>query len=205
MLKAIYERIGARLEAMGLNEREASLRAGLHADAIRNIRRGAEGGQAGRTGVSARTISALAPVLGTTSAWLLDGMTGPSGDGLPVVDWKRVGDLLDPSAPLVDCRYLGELFGRWPARYFATRAPDEAMNRISPAGSYIVVDRNDRDLVEGHCYLGILEGQLLFRRWASDPARAEPSSNDPGFKIEFLAQDRSWKIIGRVRRTILDI
>jgi transcriptional regulator with XRE-family HTH domain len=137
MLKAIYERIEGRLEAMGLSEREASLRAGLHADAIRNIRRGAEGGRAEGAGVSARTITALAPVLGTTSNWLLEGTEDPSGDGLPVVDWKGAADYLDPAEPLDGRRRLGELFGRWPAGYFATRTPDDAMNRLSPAGSYI--------------------------------------------------------------------
>lgn len=205
MLKAIYDRVCERLEATGLGAREACRLAGLNPDFIRNMRRGVEGVQTGRVGVSTRTIAALAPVLGTTSAWLLDGMADVEAGGLPFVDWAAVGLYADPQRPLEGGRQLGEQFGRWPAGYFATRASDDAMNRLAPAGSYIVVDRNDRDLVEGRCYLGVLDGREIFRKWAGDPHRAEPYSNDPAFKTEFLSPHRRWQIIGRVRRTVLDI
>ena len=66
---AIAERIDARLKAVGLSERAAALKAGLNADAIRNIRRGRE--------PRAITLEALAKVLGCT----LSDLTGDQAAG----------------------------------------------------------------------------------------------------------------------------
>jgi transcriptional regulator with XRE-family HTH domain len=205
MLSAIYGRICERLEVRGLGAREAARLAGLNPDAIRNIRRGVEDQQSGRVGVSTRTIAALAPVLGVTSAWLLEGSTEVESGTLPFVDWADVELYLDPAKAFDAARGLSEQFGSWPAGYFATRAPDDAMNRLAPAGSYIIVDRSDRKLAEGLCYLGVLEGRALFRRWAAEPDRAEPFSTDPTFRTEFLSVKRRWEIIGRVSRVSLDL
>lgn len=205
MLSAIYGRICERLEATGLGAREAARLAGLNPDAIRNIRRGVEGERPGAVGVSTRTLAALAPVLGVTSAWLLEGSTEVESGALPFVDWADVGLYLDPAKTIDLARRLGEQFGSWPAGYFATQAPDDAMNRLAPAGAHIIVDRRERKLAEGLCYLGVLEGRPLFRRWAAEPDRAEPFSTDPTFKTEFLSSKRRWEIIGRVRRTSLDL
>lgn len=205
MLSAIYGRICERLEATGLGAREAARLAGLNPDAIRNIRRGVEGERPGAVGISTRTLAALAPVLGVTSAWLLEGSTEVESGALPYVNWGDVGAYLDPGWAFDGARRLSEQFGSWPAGYFATQAPDEAMNRLAPTGSYLIVDRSDRKLTEGFCYLGGLEGRVLFRRWAAEPDRAEPFSTDPTFKTEFLSAKRRWEIIGRVRRTSLDL
>jgi len=212
MLKDIYDRIVQRLDATGLGGREACRAAGLHPDTLRNIKRALEAGTGSRTGISSRTIAALAPVLGTTGAWLMEGSTERSaapaqdwGATLSLVDWGSVGLYAAADLPVPDDRNLGEPCGRWPSGYFATRVPDNAMNRISPAGSYIVVDRGDRSTAEGLCYLAVLDGVPMFRRWFAQPDRAEPFSSDPGFKIEYLTPGRSWQIIGRVRRTLLDI
>jgi len=212
MLKDIYERILQRLDATGLGAREACRMAGLHSDTLRNIKRGLESGTGSRSGVSSRTIAALAPVLGTTSAWLMEGSTEASGATssdrgatLCVVDWKEVGLYAAADKPAPRDRNLGEQCGRWPTGYFATRVPDNAMNRISPAGSYIVIDRGERSTSDGLSYLGVLDGVVMFRRWFAQPERAEPFSSDPAFKIEYLGPSRSWQVIGRVRRTLLDI
>jgi SOS-response transcriptional repressor LexA len=208
MLKDIYDRILQRLDATGLGAREACRKAGLNSEAIRNIQRGLESGTGSRSGVSSRTIAALAPVLGTTSAWLIGGADGALSDvGAPlsIVDWAEAGPFAAPDKPVPEDRNLGEQCGRWPSGYFATRVPDDAMNRLSPAGSYIVVDRGERTTSEGLCYLAVLDGVVLFRRWFANPERAEPFSTDPAFKIEYLNPVRDWVTIGRVRRTLLDI
>jgi transcriptional regulator with XRE-family HTH domain len=75
MLKDILKRIDKRLEAVGLAESNAAKVAGLSKDAIRNIRRAVDDGN-DRKGISTNTLVALAPVLQTTAAWLLD-ETGP--------------------------------------------------------------------------------------------------------------------------------
>lgn len=81
MLAGILTRIEKRLKAVGLSSAAASRKAGLSADAIRNIERAIEGD--GRQGVSTYTLQHLAPVLQTTVAWLVEGV-GPE-EGPPLV------------------------------------------------------------------------------------------------------------------------
>jgi hypothetical protein len=78
-LKKIVGRIERRLKALDLKAATASRKAGLSASAIRNMQRGA-GGEIATRGANARTLSALAPILKTSPAWLMD------GDGPEVVD-----------------------------------------------------------------------------------------------------------------------
>ncbi|WP_307280254.1 XRE family transcriptional regulator [Phyllobacterium ifriqiyense] len=63
-------RVEERLKAVGLSAQAASTQAGLSKDAIRNMQRAIQ--QKGRAGVSTKTITALAPVLETSVAWLLN-------------------------------------------------------------------------------------------------------------------------------------
>lgn len=72
MLQAVLARVEERLEALGLSATAASKKAGLSEDAIRNLRRAVEKGDT-RQGISTRTVQALAPVLETTAAYLLNG------------------------------------------------------------------------------------------------------------------------------------
>lgn len=72
MLDDVFERVEKRLEAVKLSPTAASRKAGLSADAIRNMKRAIDEGRS-RQGVSTATLTALAPVLQTTAGWLLDG------------------------------------------------------------------------------------------------------------------------------------
>lgn len=85
MLEDVVNRINQRLKAVGLSESAAAKKAGLSADAIRNMRRSVEAGKR-ESGASTRTLSALAPVLETTAAWLMDG----EGDEVAKPDRKSV-------------------------------------------------------------------------------------------------------------------
>jgi hypothetical protein len=69
-LAGILDRVERMLDAKGLKADAASRLAGKP-DAIRNLRRAVRNGK--RTGVTTATIAALAPVLGTTPGWLIDG------------------------------------------------------------------------------------------------------------------------------------
>lgn len=74
MLKDILARIQQRLEATNQSAAAASAKAGLSKDAIRNIERAVE--QEKEAGASTQTLLKLAPVLGTTASWLIEG-NGP--------------------------------------------------------------------------------------------------------------------------------
>lgn len=76
MSQQVLSRIQQRLDVVGLTESSAALQAGLSDSAIRNVRRNLAMGKDAK--FSARTLEALAPVLQTTAAWLIDG-TGDAG------------------------------------------------------------------------------------------------------------------------------
>ena len=80
MLQDVLTRIESRLKVVGLSAVAASKKAGLSEDAIRNMQRAARSDE--RKTVSVRTIAALAPVLKTTAAWLIDGIGDEGGDQL---------------------------------------------------------------------------------------------------------------------------
>jgi SOS-response transcriptional repressor LexA len=91
----VLERIEQRLAALGLTAAAASQAAGLGKDAIRNMQRARAADS--RQGVSTHTLTALAPVLQTTAAWLIDG-TGPNAPSMVRVI-GRVG--ADPSGAVM--------------------------------------------------------------------------------------------------------
>lgn len=72
-LAEILARIDERLAALDMTESAASKAAGK-GEAIRNMRRTVDAGK-DEAGVSTATLFALAPVLGCTPGWLVDGTT----------------------------------------------------------------------------------------------------------------------------------
>jgi phage repressor protein C with HTH and peptisase S24 domain len=69
-LEDVLTRIESRLRELGISAHAASV-AAKKPDAIRNLRRAVKGGD--RRGITTETLAALAPVLKTTAAWLLEG------------------------------------------------------------------------------------------------------------------------------------
>lgn len=67
----ILSRVDARLRALKLTDRAASIKSGMSADGIRTIRRQVKSGY--QTGVRTETIEKLACGLETTPQWLLFG------------------------------------------------------------------------------------------------------------------------------------
>lgn len=210
MITEIRDRIEQRLTALGLTATAASKKAGLNGDAIRNIRRAADHDPTDtRERVTPRTLAALAVVLKTTPEWLRTGKNGPEpGEGggsahpLAYAEWNAAASV-EGDQLLEGTSLLKEPV--WPASTFVTRVPDDAMNRLAPAGSYVVVDQTERLVSTGLIYLGVLNNQVIMRRWFPNPERAEPFSTDPTFETIFIKPGQSWHIIGRVRRIFLDV
>lgn len=83
MLRDVLSRIEDRLTERNLSATAASKLAGLSEDAIRNMRRAVEKDE--RQGVSTATLMALAPVLGTTAGWLIEGGDADEPLHVPVI------------------------------------------------------------------------------------------------------------------------
>jgi hypothetical protein len=86
-LEDVLSRIESRLKTVGLSAHAASL-AAKRPDAIRNLKRAVKNND--RRGVTTETLMALAPVLKTTAAWLLEGI-GDSTPGNLVQVVGRIG------------------------------------------------------------------------------------------------------------------
>ncbi len=181
-------------------------------DAIRNLERAIEK-NTGRSGISTATIKALAPVLETTPAWLLDG-TGPdeatAADRLtsvPLISWVSAGDIKSPdavseieSAPKVFAADLPR--GRW----IALRVVGASMDRISPPDSIILVNMAETRRIPNACYvIAGVDGEATYKRYRTNPERFEPVSTFDSFETIFLGENVNPRIVGRVRRTVLDL
>lgn len=78
------------------------------------------------------------------------------------------------------------------------------MDRISPPGSKILVNRREKRLVPNACYVIADEnGAATYKRYRPDPVRFEPVSTVPDHEPFF--PENEPVIIGRVRRSILEM
>lgn len=73
---------------------------------------------------------------------------------------------------------------------------DDSLDRIAPLGSLLVLDRDDRRLVDGEVYLVRHEGRFLCRRWQARPPSLVPDSVESGHPT--VACDLQPEVIGRL-------
>ncbi|WP_131116689.1 LexA family protein [Lichenihabitans psoromatis] len=104
-LSEILARIERRLEKLGLSAASASKAAGK-TDAIRNLQRAVESGDK-RQGISTATLNALAPILKTSSIWLLAGAGPESIDNPDEIENDAARDYGSRTSDLVLAQYAG--------------------------------------------------------------------------------------------------
>jgi SOS-response transcriptional repressor LexA len=125
---------------------------------------------------------------------------------VPLLDSVTAGKLRTPSTqiPVEDVPLLAFAdLGR--GEFFALRVEGDSMDRISPDGSVIVVNKADRSLINGKYYVFSVRGETTFKVWQSgDPAHLAPFSTNPLNKPVFFKR-KDFEVIGRVKRTVLDL
>ena len=155
----------------------------------------------------------LAPILGTSPERLVFG-DGPTSSPqrtieAPLISWVSAGGLTEPDyvesfedAPKALQPGL-DLKGRW----IALKVDGDSMDRISPPDSIIFVNLRDRRKVSNACYvIKDADGNATYKRFRTGPARWEPVSMAADkHPTLFEETDGEPKIIGRVRRTVLDL
>lgn len=163
-LKAILKRIEHRLKAEGLSADGASKEA-KKPDAIRNMRRAIK---EGRKGVNSDTIAALAPVLKTTSAWLLDGKGSEHGDDSDVRSEDVAASLKSrPAARMVKLKgYVG---AGDRAHYYAVS--DEDFAEVEAPEGYS--DRTVAVEIKGKSFGPLLDSWLVFYDDVRSPVTAD--------------------------------
>lgn len=204
MLRNILDRIEQRLEVVGLSASAASLKAGISKDAIRNIQRACKDG---RDGISITTLTKLAPVLQTSASWLLEGTENANHFRVPKISWVSAGAFgtADPvhdfdEFPLIEVTGLPE--GEW----VAMEVRGDSMDRLSPPGSTIFVNKADRRLIHNACYIiQDVDGSATYKRYRAGPMRFEPVSTNPAHETLYPPNENSPNIFGRVMRSVLDM
>lgn len=134
---------------------------------------------------------------------------GPKVAKVPLLDTVTAGKLKTPSSqiPVEDVPLLAFAdLGR--GEFFALRLEDDAdsMDRLSPPGSILVVNKADRELRHGRCYIFSIDGETTYKMWQDgDPPYLAPYSTNPSHKPVFIRRKRDFDVIGRVKRTVLDL
>lgn len=131
---------------------------------------------------------------------------GVSAVTIPLLAWVSAGKLADPTTqiPVEDVPLLAFAdLGR--GDFFALRVVGDSMDRVSPEGSLIVVDRSDRTLIAEKGYVFSLRGETTYKLWRPEPPHLAPYSWNPSHKPTFIKGKRDLEVVGRVRRTVLDL
>lgn len=90
--------------------------------------------------------------------------------------------------------------------FFAIEVKGDSMDRVAPEGAIIVVNRADRDLRDGGYYVFMIGGETTFKKWHNDdPPMLVPDSTNPTHKPRLIKRKRELEVIGRVKRSIIDL
>lgn len=158
-------------------------------------------------------LNALAEALGVPLSELTgdDAEPAPSRQGrvmrVPVLEWVQAGKLADghsqipvESVPLLAFADLGR------GEFFALRVQGDSMDRVSPDDSVIIVNRKEQTPISGQYYVFFVKGEgTTYKRWhAGPPSYLGPFSTNPVHQPIFRRRSEI-QVIGRVRRTVLDL
>lgn len=166
-LLGVLERVEARLRHLGLSAHAASLMAN-RPDAIRNLKRAARNGD--RRGITTETLRALAPVLETTAAWLLEG--GDAGEArtkIPMVGRVGAGAEIMPEfdqSSEVSVREIDVPFSV-NADVIAFEVEGDSMWPRYDSGDIIICRRDGQDAVEivgGEAVVRTADGRRFLKR-----------------------------------------
>jgi transcriptional regulator with XRE-family HTH domain len=124
----------------------------------------------------------------------------------PLISWVSAGQIETPDMATFD----GDTERRAAAgldpkgTWIALKVKGDSMDRISPPDSIVFVNLKDRRLVPNACYvIQDAEGGSSYKRYR--PGRWEAVSTNPKYKPYLVKGDRGPVVIGRVKRTVLDL
>lgn len=151
--------------------------------------------------ISLKNLTKIADGLGVTPGELIEDQPQPE---IPLISWVSAGQMLrdDGQQDIIGYMEMSDLDpkGQW----IALRVEGDSMDRISPPGSIIFVDLNDKALVPNGCYV-IADGDnhVTYKRFRANPMRFEPVSTN--LSLQTIYPDQEPAIIGRVRRSLIDM
>lgn len=159
-----------------------------------------------------RFLKEIAIALGVTEDWLLYGrqpmerseVSSTGAITVPILTWVSAGAMAkdDSQQDIVGETDAAGLDPR--GRWIALRVDGDSMDRISPPGSLIFVNLEDRRLIPNACYVITNgDGEATYKRFRANPPRFEPVSTNPAHEPIF--PDGEPTVLGRVRRSVIEM
>lgn len=226
MTAILAKRVQARLDQLGLSARKASLNAGLHPDAVRNILRGKSESPRGQT------VTALAYALKCTTAYLLGETDDPNDPGpadqhvANSPDHPPITNLPTEYVPVeklsvrpgmggggieiehddVERIYFPpemiKLLRALPSNLRALQVEGPSMSPILESGDTVLVDTSKRNPSQPAIF-ALWDGFGVVCKWVervanSDPPRIRIISENPRFQPYEAVDGEEAYILGRV-------
>lgn len=171
--------------------------------------------KSGDTSPSSDNLVRISEILNVSFEWLGTGRgnmdvpsqsaEAPVFNAIPLVSWVSAGQLIDSQTQIPPEKYekiaLGDLGS---GDFFALRVMGDSMNRVSPEGSIVAVNRSERELITDKPYIFSYRGETAYKLWQPDPPHLAPNSTYPNKPI-FIKRKKDLEVVGRVRRTVLDL
>lgn len=158
----------------------------------------------GRKDPSVELLRKIAQATEIPLSVLVDDPQGPTL--VSIVSWISAGALVQVDAvspESVEGQYL--VCGAGRGDWIAFRVDGTSMDRISPPGSVILVNRAERQLVPNACYVfADHDGGATYKRFRPDPMRLEAVTTLPDLHPTIFP-DNTPAVIGRVRRSVLEM
>lgn len=203
----LHQRVTDRLKELGIGAIEATQRVpGLERNYIRDFLQGK------KKSFSNSKMPMVAQALGLSVTDLVGAPPRPFTNRaprltmVPLLDHVTAGRLKDPlsQVPMEDVPLLA-FADLGPGDFFGLQVDGDSMDRYSPEGSVIIINKRDRELISGRCYVFALNGATTYKVWRDgDHPHLAPWSTNPSNSPIFFKK-RDMEVIGRVKRTILDL
>lgn len=153
----------------------------------------------GKRGLDAAEMLSLSEITGYP-------IPGHAKTVVPLLSWVSAGKLVDSSSQIEARNAKTIPVADLPAGdYFALRVVGDSMDRLSPEDSVIIVNRGERELVPNKAFVFAIRGEATYKLWRPKPPRLDPFSTNPANEPRFIDDGQDLHVIGRVRRTILDM
>lgn len=122
---------------------------------------------------------------------------------IPLISWVSAGAFAEVGSVMPADEFpMIEVAGLPAGDWFAVEVEGDSMDRISPPGSRIVVNRKDKKLVPNACYVIANEqGEATYKRYRPSPDRFEPVSVNSIH--EPIYPEGAIRVIGRVKLSMI--
>jgi transcriptional regulator with XRE-family HTH domain len=163
--------------------------------------------ETGRRRLTDEWANLIAPALHCSPNELFCGAVKPISKPVrhvPQVSWVKASELAPEPHTLEEGDY--ERLIPYPSNrssLIALEVTSDSMDRVASPGSIIIVDIEDRELVDGGYYIFRRHGDTTFKQYRASPSRLKPRSYNDEHETIYLdglenAEEPDLQVVGRV-------